>query len=316
MTDTASGSGTLSIADSIPPEIRPAMLAALLIALCPGSCARKSFRDGCPPPDPACPYDLGRPTRVLDLSNELRELSGIALLGDSSAACVQDEKGVLYRIDLADGRILERTKFGPVGDYEGLCWFLGDFWILRSDGLLLRLRPPEKRVAAAGRLKAPVSEYEGITAVPGEAVLLVAPKKYGDLPKKWKHERPLFEFDPSTGKTWPGPVISLEDLALAARRSGVDLPLRGKAGRERADVDLAISGAAACPSGGEIYLVSATEGLLLVMGRGGAILAVRRLDPALLPQAESIGFLPDGTLVIGTEGGNGKARLCFYRRQF
>jgi hypothetical protein len=40
------------------------------------------------------------------------------------------------------------------------------------------------------------------------------------------------------------------------------------------------------------------------------LLASRLIDPELLPQPEGMTFLPDGRLVVASEGAGGRARLA------
>src|SRR5688572_15956971 len=142
---------------------------ALLLA-CAG-CSKSQVdvlaQDPAPPPQRAvivAGYDLGVPTRSFLLPDDLREISAIAAADDHTLACVQDEKGSLYFFDLDQGRVVRRAKFGPKGDYEGLAKVGDDYWVLRSDGMMLRLVAAADRYEIAETLATGlgVKEFEGL----------------------------------------------------------------------------------------------------------------------------------------------------------
>lgn len=293
-------------------------VAAGCAALLLGGCAPQAPDGATPPLDPACPFDLAHPDRSFDLPDELHELSAITVRDDRGISCVQDEKGVLYGFDLGSGRVDASQHFGERGDYEGLCRVDGTYYVLRSDGLLLRLEPDGKhfRVKAEIHLDLPVPEVEGVCLDTGQRRLLIAPKEFGKVDKEHKDERPLLAFDLQTQRLAAAPalVISLAAVEAAAVRLGVELPTRSTPkGRQRVALELHFSDLSVRPATGDVFLLSAVDQLLLVVSPTGAVRYVHRLDPSLLPQPESLTFLPDGDLLIGSEGGSGKARLCRYR---
>lgn len=271
-------------------------------------------------PDPACPFDLQHPSRTFELPDELRELSAVTVVDADTVACVQDEKGVLFWFDVDQGRITAEQRFGGHGDYEGLARADTDYYVLRSDGLLLRLGQDGKhlRTLAEIPLGLPVPEIEGICKDPRGGRLLIAPKEFGKVSKERRDERPLFAFDLATQRASPEPVlmISIAAVEAAAVRLGVALPMRSTPkGKERIELLLHFSDLAVRPATGDLFLLSSVDHLLLVVSPAGAVRFVHHLDEVLLPQPESIAFLPDGDLLIGSEGAGGKAALCRYRLQ-
>jgi hypothetical protein len=284
------------------------------------ACAQPQEPKPAPRPDPACPFDLSQPTRSFELPDELHELSAITVVDGHSIACVQDEKGVLFWFDLGQGRVTAAQRFGEHGDYEGLARADPEYYVLRRDGLLLRLGQDGKhlRTLAETPLGLPVPEIEGICKDPRGDRLLIAPKEFGKVSKERRDERPLFAFDLVTQRASPEPVmtISIAAVEAAALRLGVELPMRSTPkGKERIELLLHFSDLAVRPATGDVFLLSSVDHLLLVVSPTGAVRFVHHLDEVLLPQPESIAFLPDGDLLLGSEGASGKAALCRYRLQ-
>ena len=63
-------------------------------------------------------YNLNRPDKHTVLPDALHEVSDIAYLGDSTLACIQDEKGIIFLYDLKKNLVTHSYKFGKDGDYE------------------------------------------------------------------------------------------------------------------------------------------------------------------------------------------------------
>jgi uncharacterized protein YjiK len=75
------------------------------------------------------------------------------------------------------------------------------------------------------------------------------------------------------------------------------------------DIDFRPSGIAVHPKSSELYLISTTARLLLVLGPEGDFRRVAELDRDDHPQPEGICFQPDGDLWIASEGRKKSSRL-------
>ncbi len=261
---------------------------------------------------PACSGahdDLG--DGVMALPDALREVSGIAPAGGSTVACVQDERGALHFVDVATGAS-RAVPFGPPGDYEGLARVGSEWWVLRSDGWLARVVERGDGLAIASTVALPAGhrEWEALCADPERSRLLVVPKR-GSPAAGGARRRPLYAIALPAGALEPEPVAALErdDVAARAGQLGLALPTRNARGIERVRLQLACSELLIVPGTGELLLLSAADGLLLRFDGAGRLLAGTRLDRALLPQPEAMAWLPDGRLVLATEGRGGSARL-------
>jgi SdiA-regulated protein len=247
---------------------------------------------------------------VLVLPSELREVSAIAALDERTLVCLQDETGALFFVDLLARRPPRLVSFGEPGDYEGLARVGDDFWVLRSDGFLLRLRAREGRleVASSHRLPTEHQDWEGLCFDAERRALLALPKDRIGEGKEERDERFVYAIDPLTGAMEPQPVLvlSVRSLVEEARADGIELPTKTSAkGKTRTVLELLGSEILAVPGTDELLLLSATDRALLRIDRAGRLLALRTFEASELPKPEGMAWLPDGRLLIASEGDGG-----------
>jgi hypothetical protein len=247
---------------------------------------------------------------LLVLPPELREVSAIAALDERTLACVQDEAGALFLVDLSGQRPPRVAVFGEPGDYEGLACVGDDYWVLRSDGLLLRLesRDGGLEVASTHRLPTEHEDWEGLCFDRERGVLLILPKDRVGKGKERRAERFVFAVDPSTGTMQPGPVLLLDVPALIeqAEERGLGLPIKTTdKGKSRPSLKLLGSEILAIPGTEELLLLSATDRALLRVDRSGHLLGLQLFDDEDLPKPEGMAWLPDGRLLVASEGTDG-----------
>jgi hypothetical protein len=72
------------------------------------------------------------------------------------------------------------------------------------------------------------------------------------------------------------------------------------------------SAVALVPGGRSLLMVAGPQRLYLEVGSDGVPLRGGSLDQGTHPQPESLAFLPDGTLLMASEGGKGEAVLARY----
>lgn len=261
-------------------------------------------------------YDLSKPRRAFVLPDELREVSGIVAVDERTIACVQDEKGAIYWFDLESGKVVRSAKFGPKGDYEGLARRGEDYFVLRSDGVLLQLAAKNDRYEVAKEIELPfgLHEFEGLAIDPAQKRLWIAPKS---VAKDEKDVRVLYAFDLERGEAVPEPVLSfsLTDVLLAAQRLKVDVPVKTTdKGKEKLQLRLHLSEVALHPATGEVWLLAGADRALLVLDSKGAVQGLHLFPADQLPQPEGATFLPSGDLVIASEGAGGAAVLHMYAK--
>ena len=72
------------------------------------------------------------------------------------------------------------------------------------------------------------------------------------------------------------------------------------------------SAVALAPGGRSLLMVAGPQQLFAEVGSDGAPLRGGSIDKGTLPQPESLAFLPDGTLLVASEGVKGEAVLARY----
>jgi uncharacterized secreted protein with C-terminal beta-propeller domain len=83
-------------------------------------------------------YKLDQPSRSMQLTEQLDEISGLVMLSDSLIGVVQDENGIIYYVASESGKIVDQFEFGKDGDYEGVTFHQGDFYVLKSNGSIVQ----------------------------------------------------------------------------------------------------------------------------------------------------------------------------------
>lgn len=239
------------------------------------------------------------------LPKELREVSGIAALAVDRLLAVQDEAGVLFEVSLPTGVVTARRPFGADGDYEGLTLVGERPWVLRSDGRLRELRADGERFVVARELQLPAGydDWEGLCHDAVGKRLLVMPKARGDG-KKARERLPIFAVDlavePLVPPTAPWLVLSAKTLRQAGKEQG----LPGAKDSELLPSELAV-----LQKSRELLVLFGSDRLLLRLDFEGKLLAGVALDKRVLPQPEGLALLPDGRLLVASEGDGGRARL-------
>lgn len=254
----------------------------------------------------AAGFDFDRPMATWLLPDELAEISGLATMDAHTVACVEDETGTVFLLDVTTGAVTARLPFGKEGDYEGLARLGDAFWVLRSDGRLDELRRDGDRLLRTRRidLDLPHDELEGLDASADGRQLLVAPKS-PPRKKRDRDVRRVYRVDPSSEAARPTVLFETTATMVTAQllRLGVDT-----------DHDVRFSSIAEQPGTGRYFALSGADRVLLVFTADGTVCGAHRFAKQDLPQPEALTFLPSGQLVVSSEAGKGPARLVVYRR--
>jgi len=255
-----------------------------------------------PPPAASESMFAAEPNRQWALPDTLREVSGLAVSPDGRLFGHNDEIGIIYEIDFDSERVVKTFALGAgeiTGDFEGLTITPdGDFWLTDSRGRLLRFRE------GAAEARVDVQEFdtgigqrcevEGIAYQASDENLLLACKRMRGREVRGAAQRIL---------AWP---------------------IGGSEAREWGQVDANVLRAAGIrsfqPSGlefdqrsGRLIVISANDGAIAEFSPDGAMVAVRALSRRHR-QTEGVAILPDGSLILADEGGNGQALISRYSR--
>lgn len=259
-------------------------------------------------------YNLSNPDRTIKLPPVLHEVSGITILDSATVACVQDENGIVFMIDLKKGEIRDQLIFHTPGDYEDITRAGNALYVLRSDGMLFRVM----HNGSPGSLKksfssgVPVNEYEGLCSDSRNNILLITPKhKPG---KEYKHEgkHPVYGFDLSKETPLVKTVFDLDLKEIREYAADHKIEAPGDDSRIR----FKPSAIGIHPLTNELFVLSSVERMLFVFDINGKIRHIEKLDKDIFNMPEGISFLENGDMMISNEGHkNPPTILIFNYRQ-
>jgi len=268
---------------------------------------------------PRLPYDLASPSVRYTLPGSLAEISGISYYRPNRIACIQDERGLIYIYDLKKEKIFSKHLFGKSGDYEDIAVVGDTAYVLRSDGVILKVEDFTSNGRNVKKISTPLStrnDAEGLVFDSATHALWIACKGSSSLNPDANNNgyKAVFRFDLSGEKLSDDPLF-LVDLARLpdmeksswirklSVRLGKALKILGE------DWNFQPSGIAIHPVEDDIYIISHIGKLLVVLDRNGKIGSVNRLDPKTFRQPEGICFTPEGDLFISNEGDGGKGNI-------
>lgn len=256
-------------------------------------------------------YDLGIADNRYKLPSELIEVSGLTFLNDSTIACVQDELGELYTMNIKQSKITSRTNFGKDGDYEGIAYTQSKVYVLRSNGKIYEIQKFRQDEQVTNEYKTPLRKYnnpQGIVYDEKHNRLLIACN--GTIGEKatTKNTYSIYAFNLNLKQLNPNPVIqfSLDDLYGFLNIDGLE-----KTSKQFAEffhhgscnlLTFETSGMAIHPISGNYYLVSSKANLFMVLSPKGKFQYLRELDKKTFHKPEGITFHSNGDLFISNEG--------------
>ncbi len=273
------------------PGIRPARRDDTLRASSFDTAGARTARERAVSP-PASFDFASRPSGSLPLPSGLREVSGIALSPDGRLFAHNDERGTVYQVDRASGRMIKQFAVGERRlreDFEDIAIVGDTFYLVNSKGDLFSFREgadrenvpyTRHRTGLTG-----VNDVEGLCYDPDTGCLLLACK--ADPGTDSAGTRAVYAFDLRTFALLPRPrfVISIDELTT---RFGLK--------------DFRPSGIARHPGSGHFHLISSIGNSVIELSPAGAILSCASLPKRFHEQPEGIVFAGDGALLIANEG--------------
>ncbi|WP_135210545.1 SdiA-regulated domain-containing protein [Vitreimonas flagellata] len=290
---------TKSTATMMTTTIKRALIAALLAV---GACGQASqtpanAQTSAPPPGSLF---AAEPDLVWRLPNQLREISGLAVSPDGRLFAHDDERAVIYQIDITRGAIVKSFTLGETplaGDYEGLAITAeGEFWITTSEGLVHRFREGADGAHVAyesfNTNLGDACEIEGLAFSTSEGLIFACKR---NIARDMRNTIALYTWRPNaTVPLWR--TLAEADIA---RRAGIE-HFRPSS----LEID---------PRTGRLLLLSARDAGLAELSPEGELLAARALGSGHI-QAEGVAVLADGALAVADEAGDARALLSRYPR--
>ena len=264
-------------------------------------------------------YGLEDPDARYKLPDYLEEISGLSYIGKGNIACVQDEKALIYILNLETEKILDKYDFGKDADYEDIAVVDKTAFVLRNDGDIYRVLDYRKNEPKVKKYETPLKEKndtEGLAYDPLTSTLLIACKGSPSIDKDKPYEgyKAIYKFDLEKEELVEEPhfLIDLGKLDSYIDQnafSRLSLRVARRLHLIESTTSFEPSGLAIHPLCGAIYIISSVGKLLIILDRHGKVKDVKELDPRLFRQPEGICFSPNGDMYISNEGRGGKAYI-------
>ncbi|WP_055412478.1 SdiA-regulated domain-containing protein [Nonlabens sp. YIK11] len=233
------------------------------------------------------------------LQRELEEISGITWLTDNTIACIQDENGLIYIYDLAQGRVVDRINFAGDGDYEAIAVMDDDAFVMRSDGRLFkvaRFRESEQKTTTYFQTNfTHKDDMESLALNANGDLLLTIPKQTNNT----EDRKGIYEIDPQTKLTSSSPTIEIK----------INDSLFSKNEQRAVRTRFSPSDMAVHPQTGDFYLLEGVHPKLVVLDQKGLVKDIIFLDSKNFAQPEGIAISPTGRIYIANEGNAGIATI-------
>ena len=253
---------------------------------------------------PEFPYDLNSPDEVIKLDKDLREISGLSYINDSTIAAVQDEKGSIFLINSRTGKKIQRIKFAKDGDYEGLALAGKIMFVVRSDGDIYKVKRWRSDNVKTKKFETDLNtsnDVEGLCYLHDKGILLLACKNRAGIDKKMKNKRAVYAFDVRKNKLSEEPFLEIDLKEMKH--------IISKSLDDEYKKNIMPSGIVSMPGSGDIYILSSVGEVLLIFDKAGNFKNVSGLPDKYFLQPEGICFDKQGNLYIANEGQDKKARL-------
>lgn len=281
--------------------LKASLPCALLLFASAGQGAGQERSDVAPGTNPLDRFAFSEPAAEFRLPGRLREISGLAVSADGRVFAHDDERAVIYEVDVRSGDLIKAFAMGDTparGDFEGIAVVDDRFYLVSSDGVIYESGEgaDDDRLSfntfgtGVGRR----CEVEGLAYEPTDDTLLLLCKTARD--ESLRAFVSVFRW-------------SRVERTLSAQPLLIDLDEVERATDQN---NFAASGIERDPQTGHYVLIAGPDRAIVAVHRDGRVLGGGRLDADRHPQAEGITFGADGRLWIADEGASRRARLTAY----
>ena len=250
-------------------------------------------------------YDLASENpKLLKLSSQLTEISGITFTPDDRLFGHGDEYADIFEIDTESGSIIKKFSLGDMlvvkGDFEDIAFADGMFYLLESKGKLYQFS--EGKDGGFVTYKTFTTELsakddvEGLCFDSSANSLLLACKETPS--SEYGKDKLVFSFslESKSFNNKPRFVIPFKDIK-----------------NNSAEGKFNPSGISRNPLTGTFFVIAARGNMIIELSADGNILGQTELPENVHRQAEGIAFKTDGTLYISNEGKGKTAVIAVYK---
>lgn len=268
--------------------------------------------------DSLIPYDLASPSEQFELSNKLREISGIVCYKKRYIVGVQDEKGSLFLMKPNTGDIVEKINFSADGDYEDLALVGEVLYAIRSDGVLFRITNWKNKNKVETKVLdtnlGELNDTEGLTYHAQTNSLWIACKASAVIGEREHEERAIYQYQLDSNHFDTTPIFTVGRKQLKEYLKTIKGTERYDAIKKetkKAKKEMAIRPSAIeiHPTNQDVYILSAVSNLLLVLDSNYQIKSCIPLSSKQFEQPEGLAFDGQSNLYISSEGRKEKAMI-------
>jgi len=248
-------------------------------------------------------YDVGsKHPMQLTLPGRLSEASGLAMSDDGRLFSHDDERGVVYQVDYASGKIMKQFSVGDFtvsGDFEGIAVKAPMMYLVSSDGNIFEFREGNNKERVPYTVyRTPLTSrnnVEGLVYDNETDCLLLACK--GDAGPGLSEYKAVYAFSLKKKKLLKQPRF-LVRLAEVTKKS--------RGGRFNP------SDIAKHPVSGTFFIIAANGESIIELSKDGRVLAQEEIPRKVNPQPEGIAFSPDLTMIMCNDMQGGTGTLTLY----
>jgi len=243
-------------------------------------------------------YDLdSKNPAVIKLPKELTEISGITMTPDGRLFAQQDENGIIYQADYANGIITKKFALGnPVikDDFEDIAFANNKFYLLKSSGDIYEFDEGVDGEAVEFKIYKTelnhANDVEGLCFDAETNSLLLACK--GASGTGDNEDKTIYSFSLDSMKLNKTPrfILSHDEIKKNFNPSGIEKN----------------------PFTGTYFIIAANGNEIIEISKEGKILGRNSLPADIHMQPEGITFSKDRNLLISNEGKSGKGYIVIY----
>jgi uncharacterized protein YjiK len=248
------------------------------------------------------PFNISEPEIKIELSKELKEISGLTWIDAGQLGAVQDEAGLFYILDSNTGIIKEKIKFSVPGDFEGVELVGNCIYTLTSSGTLFYFDLGNSEDVK--KIDTPLSwknDAEGLAFDAKNNRLLIACKELGSVSDSKFKGKSIFALSIIDHKFFSTPVVTIKKSKIEKFK---------KVNKFKPSA-LAID-----PLTQDMYVLASAGKLLVVLDSNLKIKAAINLPSKKYAQPEGICFSTNGDLYISNEGVDKKANFYHLQRKW
>jgi len=255
-------------------------------------------------------YNVLEPSESYTLPETLTEISGLALVNDSTLACIEDESGIIFIFSLSKGKLGDQLRFAGPGDYEGIA-LAGErqAFILKSNGNLYQYSFDDQTTSTIKTPLKRTNNPEGLAYDSANNRLLIVCKGVAGLKDKKIEGKAIYAYNLSTGfDSEPVIVTTGENIMEWNEKRSAQLRI------SRKSMGFMPSAIEVNPLNGDLYILATIGKVLFVLSSTGEIKHHVPLSPRIFRQPEGICFTSTGNLIISNEGQDGSAMIHVFKK--